>query len=155
MDTLHFERYEYKYFVPEDRTDEIRRFIHPYVQSVDVQVYVEPGLPPVRMDRWQMVQGVVNILQNAADAMADLEQRSVSITARVDGKLLRIAISDTGPGISPADVDKIFEPFFTTKGERGTGLGLHITKQVIDEHGGTIDVQTGDCGTTFLISLPL
>ena len=49
----------------------------------------------------------------------------------------------------------IFNPFFTTKGESGTGLGLYITKQVIDEQGGTIDVQSSDRGTTFLISLPL
>jgi two-component system NtrC family sensor kinase len=133
------------------------RFIQPYVRSqfVDVQVHLDPDMPPVRMDRWQMVQGIVNILQNAADAMADLEQRSVSITARVDGKQLRIAISDTGPGISRANIGKIFDPFYTTKGERGTGLGLYITKQVIDEHGGAIDVQTGGRGTTFLISLPL
>ena len=133
------------------------RFVHPYVraQFVDVEVHVEPGLPPVRMDRWQMVQGLVNILQNAADVLADQELRSVTITARSDGQLLRVAISDTGPGISRANVDKIFDPFFTTKGDRGTGLGLYITKQVIGEHGGTIDVQTGDRGTTFLISLPL
>jgi signal transduction histidine kinase len=132
-------------------------FIQPYVraQFVDVQVHVGQDLPPVRMDRWQMVQGVVNILQNAADAMAEQDRRKVSITARVDGKQMRIAISDTGPGISRVNVDKIFDPFFTTKGERGTGLGLYITKQVIQEHGGTIEVQTGDRGTTFLISLPL
>jgi signal transduction histidine kinase len=133
------------------------RFIQPYIraQFVDVQVHLDPNLPPVRMDRWQMVQSIVNILQNAADAMADLEQRTVSITARVDGKQLRIAISDTGTGIPRADVDKIFDPFFTTKGERGTGLGLYITKQVVNDHGGAIDVQTGERGTTFLISLPL
>jgi signal transduction histidine kinase len=107
------------------------------------------------MDRWPMVQGIVNILQNAADAMDGLEERCVSITARVDGKQLRIAISDTGPGIPPENVDKIFDPFYTTKGERGTGLGLYITRQVVVEHGGAIDVQTGDRGTTFLISLPL
>lgn len=133
------------------------RFLQPYVrlQFVDVQVALEPELPLLRMDRWQMVQAFVNILQNAADAMADLNRPSVSITAAVDGKQLRIAISDTGPGICGDDLDKIFDPFFTTKGERGTGLGLYITKQVIDEHRGTIEVQTGNRGTTFLISLPL
>jgi len=133
------------------------RFIQPYVRDsfVDVQVHLEPELPLLHMDRWQMVQAFVNVLQNAADAMANLPRRNVSIAARADSKQLRIAISDTGPGISRADLDKIFEPFFTTKGERGTGLGLYITKQVIDEHHGSIEVQTGDCGTTFLISLPL
>jgi two-component system NtrC family sensor kinase len=132
------------------------RFIQPYVraQFVEVQVHLEPNLPPVRMDRWQIVQCFVNILQNAADAIADMDRRTVSITARMDNQL-RIAISDEGPGISRANIDKIFDPFFTTKGERGTGLGLYIARQVIQDHGGTIDVQTGDRGTTFLISLPL
>ena len=134
-----------------------QRFIQPYIraQFVDVQVQLEPGIPLVRMDRWQMVQAIVNIAKNAADAMSGLERRILSITACVEGTQLRIAISDTGPGISAANVEKIFDPFFTTKGERGTGLGLHITKQVIDEHGGTIQVQTGKRGTSFLISLPL
>lgn len=133
------------------------RFIQPYNRSqfVDVDVQLEPELPMIRMDRWQMVQAVVNILQNAADAMADMERRSISMTARVESNRLEIAISNTGPGISRANIDKIFNPFFTTKGERGTGLGLYITKQVIDEQGGTIDVQSSDRGTTFLISLPL
>jgi len=133
------------------------RFIQPYVRSqfVDVQVHLEPNLPLVRLDRWQMVQAVVNILQNAADAMAERERRTVAITARVDNGQICVAISDTGPGIALADVNKIFDPFFTTKGERGTGLGLYITKQVIDEHSGTINVQTGDRGTTFSLSLPL
>jgi signal transduction histidine kinase len=133
------------------------RFIQPYfrAQPVDVQVHLEPGIPLVLVDRWQMVQAIVNIVKNAADAMSGLERRILSITACVEGTQLRIAITDTGPGISAANVEKIFEPFFTTKGERGTGLGLHITKQVIEEHGGTIQVQTSERGTIFLISLPL
>ena len=133
------------------------RFIQPYNRSqfVDVDVQLAPEIPMLRMDRWQMVQAVVNILQNAADAMADLERRCVFITAHVEGNRIRMAISDTGPGILRVNIDKIFDPFFTTKGDRGTGLGLYITKQVIEEQGGTIDVQSSDRGTTFLISLPL
>jgi len=133
------------------------RFIQPYfrTQYIDVRVHLEPDLPSVSVDRWQMVQAVVNLLQNAADAMANENQRVLSVTARIEGTYLRIAISDTGAGIAPANVPHIFEPFFTTKGERGTGLGLYITRQVVNDHGGTIDVHTGDRGTTFVISLPL
>jgi signal transduction histidine kinase len=133
------------------------RFIQPYFRSqyIDVRVHLEPDLPLVSLDKWQMVQAVVNLLQNAADAMADQTKRVLSVTARVEGTYMRIAISDTGSGIAPANVPHIFEPFFTTKGERGTGLGLYITRQVINDHGGTIDVHTGDRGTTFVISLPL
>jgi two-component system, NtrC family, sensor kinase len=133
------------------------RFIQPYIraQFIEVQVHLAPEIPLVRMDRWQMVQAVVNVVQNAADAMSGLKRRILSIAACVEGAQLQIAISDTGPGISAANIEKIFDPFFTTKGERGTGLGLHITKQVIEEHCGTIQVETGECGTSFVISLPL
>ena len=102
-----------------------------------------------------MIQALVNLLQNAADAMIDQSKRVLSITAKIETGRMRISVSDTGTGISAGNLPHIFEPFFTTKGERGTGLGLHITKQVVTDHGGTIDVQTDDCGTTFVISLPL
>ncbi len=133
------------------------RFMQPYFRTeyIDVRVKLEPELPFIALDRWQMVQGVVNLLQNAADAMADQSKRILSVTARVEENQMRVAISDTGTGIAAANVPHIFEPFFTTKGERGTGLGLYITKQVIVDHGGAIEVQTGGRGTTFVISLPL
>jgi signal transduction histidine kinase len=133
------------------------RFIQPYfrTQYIDVRVHLEPELPFVALDRWQVVQAVVNLLQNAADAMADQTKRVLSVTARIEAGELRVVISDTGTGIAPANIAHIFEPFFTTKGERGTGLGLYITKQVVVDHGGTIDVHSGDRGTTFVISLPL
>src|SRR5438132_9217452 len=120
------------------------RFVQPYVRShfIDVKVHLEPELPLIDMDRWQMVQAIVNLLQNAADAMADLDRRVISITGRVEDTQMRIVISDTGTGIASGNVTRIFDPFFTTKGERGTGLGLYITKQVIEEHNGTINVQT-------------
>jgi signal transduction histidine kinase len=133
------------------------RFVQPYfrTQYIDVQVHLEQKLPVIHVDRWQLVQAVVNLLQNAADAMAGSERRVVNITARAEVSEMRIAISDTGAGIPAGNVPRIFDPFFTTKGERGTGLGLYITQQVIEEHGGTINVHTGDRGTTFVISLPL
>jgi signal transduction histidine kinase len=133
------------------------RFVEPYVrtQFIEVQVHHDPALPPLRLDRWQMVQALVNLLQNAAYAMTKLDRRVLSVAACVEHEKVRIAISDTGPGIPPASLSKIFDPFFTTKGEQGTGLGLYITKQVIENHRGTIAVQTGHAGTTFVISLPI
>ncbi len=133
------------------------RFVQPYFKTrfIDVQVQLESDLPLLDIDRWQMIQAIVNILQNAADAMADLERRVLTLGARADAREMRITLSDTGKGIAASNIARVFDPFFTTKGERGTGLGLYITKQVIEEHGGTINVQTGDRGTTFVISLPL
>jgi signal transduction histidine kinase len=133
------------------------RFVQPYfrTQYIDVQVHLEQKLPVLHVDRWQLVQAIVNLLQNAGDAMSASDRRALNITARTEGGSMRIAISDTGSGIPAGNVSRIFDPFFTTKGERGTGLGLYITKQVIEEHGGTINFHTGDRGTTFVISLPL
>jgi two-component system NtrC family sensor kinase len=133
------------------------RFVQPYLrtQYVDVQVHLDQDLPAMDLDRWQMVQAVVNLLQNAADSMVDAEKRILSIASRIEGKAMRIAISDTGSGIAAANVQRIFEPFFTTKGERGTGLGLFIAKQVVEENNGSITVETSSRGTTFVISLPL
>ena len=133
------------------------RFVQPYIRAefIDVQVQLDPQLPPLEVDRWQIVQTIVNLLQNAVYAMANLDRRILSITARTEGKQMRIVISDTGKGIATSNLSNIFEPFFTTKGEQGTGLGLYITKQVIEDHRGTIDVQTAAGGTSFSISLPL
>jgi len=132
-------------------------FIEPYFRTpyIEVRVQLEPNLPFVFLDKCQMVQAIVNLLKNAADAMAEQTKRILSITGSVEGSRVRVAISDTGTGIDAVNVPHIFEPYFTTKGERGTGFGLCITRQVIQDHGGAIDVHTSDRGTTFVISLPL
>ena len=133
------------------------RFVQPYFrpQYVDVQVQLEPHLPLVEMDRWRTIQVLVNLLQNAVDAMAEMETRTLSIRGALNGSCVQIAVSDTGMGIPAAILPRIFEPFFTTKGERGNGLGLYISKQLVEDAGGTIVVETGDQGTTFIVSLPL
>jgi signal transduction histidine kinase len=133
------------------------KFVQPFMRAhlVDIQAQIEPDLPLVPIDRWQMAQAIVNLLQNAGDAMAETHSRVLSIAAGREGTQLRIAISDTGPGITPGNMRRLFEPFFTTKGERGTGLGLYIARQVIEDHRGTINVHTGHHGTSFVISLPL
>jgi signal transduction histidine kinase len=71
------------------------------------------------------------------------------------GAILEITVSDTGSGIAEADLPRIFTPFFTTKGDRGTGLGLYISRKIIEEHHGEITVQTNSGGTTFIVSLPV
>jgi signal transduction histidine kinase len=133
------------------------RFVQPYFKNrfIDVHVQLESQLPILKIDRWQTIQAIVNLLQNAADAMAEVDRRAVTIAARADANHMDISIADTGKGIEPGNVSQIFDPFFTTKGELGTGLGLYIAKRVIEDHRGTIHVETGARGTTFVISLPL
>jgi len=136
---------------------EALQFVQPYLRRsfIDVRLDLAADLPFVAVDRWQMLQALVNVLQNAADAMEEVNGRLLSVTANVDGGHARIVVTDTGAGIPSANVSKIFDPFFTTKGDRGTGLGLYITRQIIEEHRGTIDIRTSNRGTSFVISLPL
>ena len=67
--------------------------------------------------------------------------------------MVRFAVADTGSGIAPENADRVFTPFFTTKGERGNGLGLYIARSTIEQHGGSITMQTGRSGTVFTIYL--
>jgi signal transduction histidine kinase len=136
-------------------TDAVR-FMQPYFQEkhTEVKVSIAPGLPRILVDRWQFIQALVNIFQNAADAMAGTDSRELSIRVGRADSDVQIAISDSGRGIPEQILAKIFTPFFTTKGDRGTGLGLFITRRIIEEHGGTITVETTPQGATFVISLP-
>ena len=140
-----------------DLIQEAVRFVHPYLQShtIEVRLDLKSALKEIPIDRWNMVQAFVNLLQNAADAMSTCDRRILTVSAKSKGGVLRIAVADTGTGIPASDANRIFSPFFTTKGERGTGLGLFIARRVIEEHRGTITVQTSDKGTTFTVSLPL
>jgi PAS domain S-box-containing protein len=107
-------------------------------------------LPVVKADEVLLRQAVTNLLQNAVESVAGGGE--VKIWGAVQDSLM-IFVSDTGHGI-PAEIrDKIFLPFYTTK-ERGTGLGLSIVHKIVVSHGGTIQVDTGDRGTTFTVKLP-
>jgi len=104
-------------------------------------------------DKDRLVQVFMNIIGNAIQAIG-AKGGDVSLTVRVENNEVRVSITDSGPGIPPEVLAKIFEPFFTTK-ESGTGLGLPITKRLIDEHHGSlyIDSHLGK-GSTFTICLP-
>jgi two-component system NtrC family sensor kinase len=95
------------------------------------------------------------LLVNAAQAVSD--QGEVTISTRLEGSWIAVAISDTGSGIPESDLSRIFDPFFTTKpvGE-GTGLGLSISYGIVQRHGGTITVvsEVGK-GTTFTVRIPI
>lgn len=99
---------------------------------------------------------VMNLVSNAIDAMEKTGGR-IALQSLLDetGGMLEIRVSDNGAGIPQESLEKIFEVFFSTKGSNGTGLGLSVTKKIINEHGGTIAVQSAvHEGTTFIIRLP-
>ncbi len=120
-----------------------------------------PQLPKIKADKIQMHQAFLNLFLNAIQAMPEggdlrVEANPVSIPSS-DGGLLgwvRVIVSDSGKGIPPQILPKIFDPFFTTK-PKGIGLGLSITYQIINKHGGTIEVDSRwGKGTSFIITLP-
>jgi signal transduction histidine kinase len=111
-------------------------------------------IPSILMDKDQIKQAVINLILNATDVTDPGDTITVSTQFIPQNKVVEIAVSDTGKGISEDNTDKIFEPFFTTKGS-GTGLGLAITHGIIGQHGGVIGVNSKlGQGTTFTIRLP-
>lgn len=123
-------------------------------QGIDVDLSVSEPVPPLPLDSGMMVQLLVNLLTNSLQATERGGKISVLVAPfpRRDGVVL--AISDSGRGIAEADLEKIFDPFFTTK-EEGTGLGLAICRQIVEQHGGTIDIESEvGKGTRVVVLLP-
>ena len=107
------------------------------------------------IDENKMAQVVMNILMNAIHALDG--GGTMTVRTGVEGELCIISIEDNGRGIAPEIIRNIFDPFFTTKEMgQGTGLGLSVSRGIVEKHGGFIDVrsQVGQ-GTTFKIKLPL
>ena len=132
-------------------------------KRIKIEKELASELPRVMLDRQQIKQVLLNLLLNAIDAMGDGGGQLVVRTHRImkPGATVwtQIEIEDNGPGISKANLEHIFDPFFTTKhtsGEHaGTGLGLTIVHQIIQEHRGEIQVEsTEGVGTTFSVNLP-
>ena len=124
----------------------------------------DTALPSVPCHRAEFNQVILNLIVNAAHAIADAsddpssERGTIKISTALDDNRAEIRISDTGPGIPEEIRHRIFDLFFTTKEPgRGTGQGLAIAHSVIvDKHNGKIDIETGEGrGTTFIIRLPL
>jgi two-component system NtrC family sensor kinase len=131
---------------------------------IELTLEAEPGLPEVEVHANQIKQVFVNIINNAAQAIASTRTSGgrVDILAKCLPDGVAISISDNGPGMSPAVAERVFEPFFSTKSEgEGTGLGLSICHGIVNEHGGTMTVDPGGSGgggggrgATFTVELP-
>ena len=124
-------------------------------RNLTVTTDLDPRLPAAMADGDQMRQVILNVILNAADAMAGLGTLGISTRADAAAQTVRVRITDTGPGIPDEVKEKLFEPFFTTK-STGTGLGLAIAYGIIEQHKGSlvVDSTTGR-GTAVTITLPL
>lgn len=121
-------------------------------ESVQVQCTLDPDLQPIRADGEQLQQVMINLISNAVQAMP--RGGTLKTRTRGEDQTVVIEIADTGAGILAENMARLFEPFFTTR-EKGIGLGLCVTKSIVEGHRGTIEVKSerGE-GTTFWIRLP-
>lgn len=124
-------------------------------QSIIIVEDLADGLPLIDGDKNQLEQVFVNLALNACEAMPNGGTLLVS-TAKEDGHVA-LRVTDTGSGIKPEHMEHIFEPFFTTKPVgKGTGLGLSVTYGIVQQHGGTIEVESEEGkGTTFTVRFPI
>ena len=130
----------------------LRRLVR---ENISFRLELAEGALPVRADRGQLDQVLMNLVVNAADAMADGGVLRVKTGGPVDGRVW-FSVADTGAGIPEAIRDRVFEPFFTTKPPgKGTGIGLAVVRGIVDQHGGAIELESGvGRGTTVRITLP-
>jgi signal transduction histidine kinase len=134
-----------------DLVSEVVRLVHAELDQagVKLEVNVEP-LPMQLVDGNQLRQALLNVLRNAVEAPA----RHLRLEVTSSAGEVHLALADDGPGMTPAEIDRAFDPFFSTKAT-GTGLGLAITRQILEDHDGTVRVfSTPGRGTTFVLVLP-
>ncbi|GAA0527792.1 two-component system sensor kinase FixL [Rhizomicrobium palustre] len=124
-------------------------------QSIDIHVNFRPDLPPVLIDKIQIQQVLVNLLRNASEAMAQSPQRDLTLsTARHDDGAVLVRVYDTGSGVPEAVAQRLFLPFVTTK-PSGMGIGLAISRTIIESHGGRLSMSPNPAGgTIFQFTLP-
>jgi two-component system nitrogen regulation sensor histidine kinase NtrY len=155
-----FVRFPSAKLLPTDATALVHEALEIFSGRLDgivVKTFLAEHLPAVRADGALLRSVLVNLIDNAAEALENSRNREISISTRVysESETVEICVADTGHGISPEDKDKLFLPHFSTK-DRGTGLGLAIAARIVAEHGGTLHVEDNDpVGSRFLVLLPV
>jgi two-component system, NtrC family, nitrogen regulation sensor histidine kinase NtrY len=127
------------------------------LDGIQLRSSLEANLPAIRADGPLLRSVIINLIDNAAEALEDSTFRQITVATQLhpESDTIEIAVADTGHGISPEDKDKLFLPHFSTK-DRGTGLGLAIAARIISEHGGSLRVEDNrPVGSRFLIELPV
>ena len=126
--------------------------------QVTVKKSLSNSLPRVKIDSVQIEQVIVNIMQNAIEAMHGHTETKPCLkveTVNFASKEVAVIITDNGPGITRENIDRIFQPFFTTQ-PKGMGIGLAISRSIVDAHGGRLMVETpAECGAKFSVILPI
>ncbi|MFH1982136.1 MAG: response regulator [Pseudomonadota bacterium] len=153
---------EYADCAPGDIAEEVCMLMAPAAEKYGIALvrHYEPAVGRCRMDPRTVYRGLLNLVSNAIDACAedvdDTKVHTVTVSMqRAGDDRIRFSVADTGIGMDPATQAKLFTNFFSTKGSRGTGLGLLVTRKLVDEHGGDITVSSiPGIGTTFTMTMP-
>ena len=131
--------------------DEVRR------NGIALDTSLMRDLPPIEGDRVQLQQVILNLLVNAIDAMRDngARRRKIAVASiRDNADTVTVEVRDSGPGVDPAQAERLFEAFYSTKDD-GIGMGLSISRSIIEAHGGRLWVEpNGPHGAAFRFSLP-
>jgi signal transduction histidine kinase len=143
----------------------VRRLIEEAAQLIQAQcdrkrvgllLDLADDVPPIPLDPNAVHQALMNLLTNALEA-APRKKGVITVRTRYlpESHEAQITVTDNGPGVAPERHDEVFEAFWSTKGQRGTGLGLAVTRKIVEEHGGSIVLQSEPGpGATFVITLP-
>ena len=142
-----------------ETTSEVIDMMASRAEELSVELVWRPAadMPPLMFDPEALHRAILNVVTNAIDACDDRENGRVIVTARYDEttKIAQIVVEDNGAGIAPDDLEAIFTVFVSRKGGRGTGLGLPVTRKILEEHGGQIRVEsTIGQGSRFILELP-
>jgi two-component system, NtrC family, nitrogen regulation sensor histidine kinase NtrY len=125
------------------------------LEGITLRTNFAPDLSPVNVDREQFQRVVVNLVDNAAEAMQDSLVKNLHVSTQSGAaETVELVVADSGPGVSPDDKEKLFLPYFSTK-NRGTGLGLAIVSHIVAEHNGHIRVEDNQpAGARFTVDIP-
>jgi signal transduction histidine kinase len=143
-----------------EATGEVIALLQSELQQNRVVLHSElaGGLPTVTGDRIQLQQVILNLLRNASEAMVDVHDRPRQVlikTEREDGNRVRVSVRDAGVGLPPQSLNSLFDPFQTTKSD-GMGIGLFVSRSIIERHQGRLwaEPNDGGPGATFSFSIP-
>jgi PAS domain S-box-containing protein len=140
-------------------TDEVIALLRNELQRnhIKVQFEIAGDLPAVTADRIQLQQVILNLVQNASDAMGHISGRQRQLVIKTERDAddgVRLSVQDSGAGIDPETIDKVFQPFYTTKSD-GMGIGLSVSRSIIDRHNGRLwATRNNGPGATFSFSIP-
>src|SRR5262249_25593440 len=123
--------------------------------SISIRSELDPAIPATNADRVQLQQVLMNLMLNGIEAMKEESGELSGTSTQMENGEVVVAVSDSGIGLPKADPERIFEAFFTTKPD-GTGMGLSISRRIIESHGGRLWASTNaGRGATFQFTLPM